>query len=107
MPKNDENYQERATYPDVELARHLFGEHNDNLKRIAAALDIKMHARGNTVHVQGDPIASTLGKKILDQLYRLLKEGYPVYENDVDYAIRVLTEDDTADLRSIFWTRSM
>jgi phosphate starvation-inducible PhoH-like protein len=102
MQKNDENYKEKATYPDVDLARHLFGEHNDNLKRIADALDIKIHARGNTVHVQGDPIVSTLGKKILDQLYQLLKEGYPIYENDVDYAIRVLTEDDMADLRSIF-----
>ena len=63
MQKNDENYKERATYPDVDLARHLFGEHNDNLKRIAAALDIKIHARGNTVHVQGDPIVSTLGQE--------------------------------------------
>jgi phosphate starvation-inducible PhoH-like protein len=31
-----------------------------------------------------------------------LKEGYPVYENDVDYAIRVLSEDDKADLKDIF-----
>jgi phosphate starvation-inducible protein PhoH and related proteins len=102
MQKSDENNKDRAIYPDLELARHLFGEHNGNLKRIAEALDVKIHARGNTVHIQGDPIVSNLGKKILDQLYRLLKEGYPVYENDVDYAIRVLTEDDTADLRSIF-----
>jgi len=102
MQKSDENNKDRATYPDLELTRHLFGEHNGNLKRIAEALDVKIHARGNTVHIQGEPIVSSLGKKILDQLYGLLKEGYPIYENDVDYAIRVLTEDDTADLRSIF-----
>jgi len=102
MSKNSDNHQERATFPDVDLTRNLFGEHNVNLKKIADALDVQVNARGNTVHIQGDPIVSTLAKKILDQLYQLLKEGYPIYENDVDYAIRVLAEDDTADLRTIF-----
>jgi phosphate starvation-inducible PhoH-like protein len=102
MAKNIDNHQNRATFPDVDLTRHLFGEHNGNLKKIADALDVQINARGNTVHIQGDPIVSTLAKKILDQLYQLLKEGYPIYENDVDYAIRVLTEDDMADLRTIF-----
>ena len=60
MQKSDNNYQDRATYPDVDLARHLFGEHNDNLKRIGDALDVKIHARGNTVHIQGQAIVSAL-----------------------------------------------
>jgi len=102
MAKNIDNHQERATFQNVDLTRHLFGEHNGNLKKIADTLDVQINARGNTVHIQGDPIVSTLAKKILDQLYQLLKEGYPIYENDVDYAIRVLAEDDTADLRTIF-----
>jgi len=102
MAKNIDNHQERATFQNVDLTRHLFGEHNGNLKKIADILDVQINARGNTVHIQGDPIVSTLAKKILDQLYQLLKEGYPIYENDVDYAIRVLAEDDTADLRTIF-----
>jgi phosphate starvation-inducible protein PhoH and related proteins len=102
MPKQENNHKPKATYPDVDLARHLFGEHNGNLDRIALALDVKIHARGSSLHFQGDPIDTTLAKTILDQLYQLLKEGYPIYENDVDYAIRVLSEDDTADLRAIF-----
>ena len=102
MAKNIDNHQERATFQNVDLTRHLFGEHNGNLKKIADTLDVQINARGNTVHIQGDPIVSTLAKNILDQLYQLLKEGYPIYENDVDYAIRVLAEDDTADLRTIF-----
>ena len=102
MPKQVDNQQIKASYPDVEIARQLFGEHNCNLKRIAAALGIQVHARGNNLHVQGDPIDTKLAKTVLDQLYQLLKEGYPIYENDVDYAIRVLSENDRADLRTIF-----
>ncbi len=102
MPKQSDNQQIKATYPDVELARQLFGEQNSNLKRVAAALGIQVHARGNSLYVQGDAIDARLAKTVLDQLYQLLKEGYPIYENDVGYAIRVLSEDDRADLRSIF-----
>ncbi len=102
MPKQSDNQQIKATYPDVELARQLFGEQNSNLKRVAAALGIQVHARGNSLYVQGDAIDARLAKTVLDQLYQLLKEGYPIYENDVSYAIRVLSEDDRADLRSIF-----
>jgi phosphate starvation-inducible PhoH-like protein len=102
MPKQVDNQQIKASYPDVELARQLFGEQNSNLKLIAAALGIQVHARGNSLHVQGDAIDTKLAKTVLDQLYQLLKEGYPIYENDVDYAIRVLSENDRADLRTIF-----
>ena len=92
----------KVTFPNVELASRLFGEHNAHVQRIARALDLTIHTRGNTAAVQGDAIDARLAENILRQLYRLLKEGYPVYENDVDYAIRVLTEDDTADLKDIF-----
>ncbi len=102
MTKQVDHQQIKANYPDVELARQLFGEHNSNLKRIAVALGIEVHARGNSLHVQGDAIDAKLAKTVLDQIYQLLKEGYPIFENDVDYAIRVLSEDDRADLRTIF-----
>jgi len=102
MPNQGDNQQIKASYPDVELARQLFGEHNGNLKRIAAALAVQVHARGNSLHIQGDAIDAKLAKTVLNQLYQLLKEGYPIFENDVDYAVRVLSEDDHADLRTIF-----
>ena len=102
MTNQADHLQIKANYPDVELARQLFGEHNGNLKRIAAALGIQVNARGNSLHIQGDAIDAKLAKTVLDQLYQMLKEGYPIFENDVDYAIRVLSEDDRADLRTIF-----
>jgi len=92
----------QLSFPEIDLARQLFGEHNRHLQRIADAVDVRIHARGNGVHILGDPILSELAATILRQLYDLLKSGYPIYPNDVDYAVRVLSSDDRVDLKEIF-----
>ncbi|MES0445872.1 MAG: PhoH family protein [Desulfobacterales bacterium] len=102
MGKISENNQFKLTFSDIELARQLFGEFNSNLQRIADALDVSINARGNTVFIQGDSIASSLAKNILNQLYGLLENSFPIYPNDVDYAVRILSEDDRIKLKDIF-----
>lgn len=102
MDNDIDNKQARLNFPDIELARQLFGEHNSNLQRIADAIDVTIQTKGNTVVVQGNDISASLAQNILKQLYNLLKDGYPVYPNDVDYAVRVLREDDRAKLKDIF-----
>jgi phosphate starvation-inducible PhoH-like protein len=92
----------RLTFSDNDLAGQLFGEHNRNLQRIADAIDVRIHARGTTVFIEGDPIAGSLAENILNQLYDLLKSGYPVYSNDIDYAIRLLSQDHRTKLKDIF-----
>jgi phosphate starvation-inducible PhoH-like protein len=102
MNANRNEKQTQLTFPDIELTRQLFGEHNSNLKKIADAVDLSIHTRGNTVFIEGDPVASSLAQKILEQLYGLLEEQYPIYPNDVDYAVRLLSEDDRVELKRIF-----
>ena len=92
----------RLTFPDIDLAIQLFGQHNKNLNQIADATDVEIHARGNTVYIKGDGIAIRLAKEILNQLYGLLQDKYPVYPNDIDYAIRILSSDDHINLKDIF-----
>ena len=94
--------QIRLTFSDIELARQLFGEQEGNLKRLADLLTIQIDARGNTAHLKGETVAVDLSRQVLEQLYGLLKEKYPVYPNDIDYALRVLRENHTADLKKIF-----
>jgi len=100
--ENAEGSPVRLAFSDVDLLQQLFGEHNRNLQKVAADVDVKIHARGNAVFIQGDREAARLAQNILNQLYGLLQEGYPVYPNDVDYAVRVLSEDDRVRLRDIF-----
>jgi len=102
MDEFTENDKTRLTFSDIDLARQLFGEHNGNLQRIADAIDVSINARGNIVFIQGDSIAASLAKNILKQLYGLLKERYPIYPNDIDYAVSILSGDDRIKLKDIF-----
>ncbi|HUT44183.1 MAG TPA: PhoH family protein [Desulfobacterales bacterium] len=97
-----ENNKTRLIFSDINLASQLFGEYNSNLKKIGELTDVSIHARGNTIFIQGDSIAENLAKKILKQLYGLLKDGYPIYPNDVEYAVRILSGDDRIKLKDIF-----
>ncbi len=90
------------SFSDVNLSRQLFGEHNKNLGRIADALAISLNVRGNTVYFKGDAIAVDLAKNLLNQLYGLIREGYPVYPRDIDHALKTLSSDDRVKLRDLF-----
>ena len=92
----------KITFDDNLVARSLFGEQNRHLRQIADVLAIQIHARGNTVTVHGDDITTQLVKRLLNELYGLIEEGYPIYESDIDYAIRILSSNDRIKLKNIF-----
>ncbi|WP_419662813.1 PhoH: predicted ATPase induced by phosphate starvation [Desulfosarcina variabilis str. Montpellier] len=97
-----QNKQTRLTFSDFELAKQLFGERDGNLRHLATLLLIQIDARGNTVHLKGDPVAVDLARLVLEQLYGLLKEKYPVFPADIDYALRILRENHNVNLKKIF-----
>jgi phosphate starvation-inducible PhoH-like protein len=99
---NESDIQTKISFSDVEISRQLFGEHNNHLHQIQTALGVQIQARGNTVHVQGNEIAVRLTQNLLTQLYGLIKNHYPVYTADIDYAINLLRADDQAQLKEIF-----
>ena len=100
---NDHDRQSlKITFEDNLLSKSLFGERNQHLQQIAHALDMQIHARGSTVNLHGDAIATTLAEKLLKDLYGLIEEGYPLYPTDIDYAIRILSSDDHISLKDIF-----
>ncbi|CAN2041656.1 PhoH-like protein [Candidatus Magnetomoraceae bacterium gMMP-15] len=92
----------KLSFNNNDLARQLFGEHNKHLKKITDAINVKINTRGNQLNIQGDPIDIKLASNVLKQLYELIRENYPIYANDVDYAIRILSENDRIKLRDIF-----
>ncbi len=102
MVENSTGTQTSIDFAEIELARQLFGEHNSNLQKIARDTDVTINARGSTVFIDGDEIAIALASNILNQLYGLLKEGYPIHPNDIDFAARLLSGDDRINLKEIF-----
>jgi phosphate starvation-inducible PhoH-like protein len=101
-PQPDGLRESKIAFEDNLHARTLFGEQNDHLLRLEKILGIRIHARGNTVNLQGDPISVGLAENILRNLYHLVEEGYPFYPGDIDYAVRILRSDDRVNLKDIF-----
>jgi phosphate starvation-inducible PhoH-like protein len=99
---SEEHHQAKITFSDVELARQLFGERDGHLQQIAQAMDVQIKARGNSVHILGETIAVRLAQNLLTQLYGLLKDRYPLYSKDIDYAIRLLSSNDRVQLKNVF-----
>ena len=95
----------RVTFDNNELVRSLYGERNGNLRLIEKRLNIIINIRGNDLILEGGFSDLELAENLLNQLYELLKEGYPVYERDVDYSLRILGSNHKAELKLIFLDR--
>ena len=94
--------QKELSFADNEAARLLYGDLNRNLLAIEKAVGVTVKARGTTLTVSGedDDVATTV--TALNQLYELIITGYPVYQADVAYALRVIERSPAASLKEIF-----
>ena len=90
------------TFDDLQMANALFGAHSENLKRIARTIGVKINAKGNVLSLHGEELDVDLSIRVLNSLYALLKKGYPLYPTDVDYAIRMISDDQKVNLEDIF-----
>lgn len=89
-------------FGDPRLFRDLLGQHDQHVKILQQALQVKTRIRGSSIEINGDSLQVELASQIIKQLYGLLEKGYPVYASDVDYAIRILSSDSRAKLQEIF-----
>jgi phosphate starvation-inducible protein PhoH and related proteins len=101
-PSEADSHPDRIQFQDAAAARSLFGERGAHLKILEKELRIRVHSRGTALTMQGDPIDVSLGRRVLNELYGLIKEGYPIYPQDVDYAVRILSGGPDSDLKDIF-----
>ena len=93
---------ERLSFDNNQLAQSLFGEHNQNIRLVEQRLGLRISTKGNTLQVRGDGIDVLLARRLFSELYELLKKGYPLYENDIEFAIRFLQENQEASLQDVF-----
>ena len=92
----------QITLEDNSLARALFGEGGENLKRLERKTGVRISTRGNVVSVQGEESKTLLAVRLIEELYSLLERGYPLSTPDIDYAVRVLSSDRGAHLADVF-----
>jgi len=90
------------TFADNDLARSLYGDLNKNLTAIEKAAGVSINVRGSTVAIVGPGHAVQVAASVLEQLYELVKEGYPLYPPDVAYGLRILERSPKSRLKDIF-----
>jgi len=89
-------------FDDHALFHHLLGRHDEHLRVIERAVGVKASVAGTTLSIDGDEIERDLARRVITQVYELLKSGYPVYPSDIDYAVRILSANRGACLKDIF-----
>ncbi len=89
-------------FDDNKLARDLFGSDDQHLKSIEKTLGVDIHVRGSDLKIEGDPSDVQIGEKVLNELYQMIKKGYPVMGSDIEQAIRTLTRNSKMNLESVF-----
>jgi phosphate starvation-inducible PhoH-like protein len=102
VSKDASDLSEKLIFPDHDLVRNLCGEHNAHIRLIEEKTGVSVNVRGNVLSLKGGDWEVELAGKIMNQLYELLKASYPIYLNDVDYAIRILSGNPSVDLKRIF-----
>jgi phosphate starvation-inducible PhoH-like protein len=90
------------TFDDNALLQNLCGERSRNLKLIEKSLQVKLKLRGDQITLFGEESDVKLAKRVLEELYGLLSEGYPLYPSDVNHAIQILSGQFKACLKDIF-----
>jgi phosphate starvation-inducible PhoH-like protein len=89
-------------FGDNDLIRTLCGEQNSHLKVLKKRLGLVINVRGNVIQIRGGDWEVELAERVLVQLSELVETGYPLYESDVEYAVRILSGDISLSLRDIF-----
>lgn len=102
LPGKDEQVIKKVGFDSNQFAQSLYGEHNIHLKCIEDNLEVNVYARGSELTIRGEPVRVELAQKVVLELYSLIKAGYPIYTNDVEYAIRILSGNDSVKLKDIF-----
>jgi phosphate starvation-inducible PhoH-like protein len=94
--------QRTLSFDDSDVTRLVYGQRDGHLHIIEEALDVNIGARGRELSLSGAPTDVELAADVLQQLYEVAREGYPLGDNDIEQAIRILSHDPHADLTDIF-----
>jgi len=92
----------QIAFDDNQLVQQLAGARSSHLKIIEKQLDVRIHLRGNQFSIAGEEAHVELTERLLAELADLIRKGYPVYDSDVVYAIRILSENPNRNLKDIF-----
>jgi len=96
------SFQRELTFADNGNACLLYGDLNTNLLAIEKSSGVSISTRGANLHIAGLRHDVELVSELLNQLYELIKKGYPVYTSDFVFGMKILESTPNAKLDRIF-----
>ena len=87
--------------PDIDLLP-LLGRNDDHLRTLEEELDVRIVARGHDITLKGDERQVRKAERALVQLAEVVRTGAPLRATEVRAALRMLSDDEEADLKSVF-----
>lgn len=85
----------------AEYEMNVFGQFDAYIKKIERTFHVTLISRDGATKIVGDTIAAQKAQRILTQLVELAKRGNTITEQNVDYAISLVFEDQEEALVSI------
>lgn len=85
----------------AEHESNIFGQFDLFAKKIERTLHVTLIARDGNVKILGEEIRVHQAKRVLEQLVALSKRGNTITEQNVDYAISLVFEDNEKELVEI------
>lgn len=85
----------------AEHEKNVFGQFDAYAKKLEKTFHVTLLARDGNTKIIGDSIAVDRTKRVLDQLTELSRRGNAITEQQVDYAISLLFEDNEQSLLEI------
>ena len=89
-------------FQDTHLLRQLAGDSCTHLKILEETTGVRCSMKGNQVELMGADYEVELAGHVLRDLYALLQDGFPLYPNDIWYAVRILGKDSSLKLKDVF-----
>ena len=85
----------------AEHESNLFGQFDAYAKKIERTLHVTLIARDGDVKILGEDVRAKQAKRVLEQLLVLSQRGNTITEQNVDYAISLVFEDNEKELVEI------
>ena len=85
----------------AEHESNIFGQFDAYAKKIERTLQVTLIARDSDVKILGEAVRVNQAKRVLEQLVALSKRGNTITEQNVDYAISLVFEDNEKELVEI------
>ena len=90
---------------NLKLIPEIFGVQDVNLKLIEKKFEVRITTRENQIKIKGNPENINTVDILLTQLEELSVAGCTLQNGDIKFAIRLVAEDPSVDLKAIFTER--